>query len=262
MTTSGQTVAYSREGAIGYITLDRPPANSYDYAFMEALGRQIEAAAGDGEARVVIVRSALERFFSAGADVKAFAENSVERNLALIELAHRTLARIAEIPKVFIAQIAGNALGGGLEIALACDFRFGAEGAYYLGLPEVTLGLLPGNGGTQRLPRLIGAARALDLMVTGRGLSPQEAHDLGILDRLYPAGEAAAETRRYAEGLAAGATGAVGAIKLAVQRGRELPLAEALAVERELVAGLFRSEDAREGLRAFAEKRKPVFTGR
>jgi enoyl-CoA hydratase/carnithine racemase len=126
----------------------------------------------------------------------------------------------------------------------------------------VTLGLLPGNGGTQRLPRLIGSARALDLMVTGRRLSPAEAHDLGILDRLFPAGEAAAETRRYAEGLAAGATGAVGAIKLAVQRGRELPLAEALAVERELVAGLFRSEDAREGLRAFAEKRKPVFTGR
>jgi enoyl-CoA hydratase/carnithine racemase len=181
-------VEYTREGRVGYITLNRPPANSYDYAFMEELGGCITAAGADPDARVVIVRSALERFFSAGADVKAFTENPTERNMAMVRLAHEGLGVIARIPKIFIAQIGGIALGGGLEIALACDLRFGAEGSYVLGVPEVTLGLLPGNGGTQRLPRLIGVSRALDLMVTGRRLPPQEAYDLGILNRLVPAG--------------------------------------------------------------------------
>lgn len=260
--TPNQVIEYSREGHVGYLTLNRPPANSYDYAFMEALGQQIEAAAEDAEARAVVVRSALGRFFSAGADIKAFNENTVERNMAMVELAHRHLARIASVPKVFIAQIQGNALGGGLEIALACDLRFGAEGEYFLGLPEVTLGLLPGNGGTQRLPRLIGLSRALDLMVTGRRLSPREAHEIGILDRLVPADSIVEETRKYADALASGAFGAAGAIKLAVHRGIERPLPEGLEIERELVEGLFRSEDAAEGLRAFAEKRRPVFKGR
>ena len=253
-------VEYSREGGVGYITLNNPPANSYDLSFMEELGESVDAAAGDDGARAVILRSASERFFSAGADIKAFNENTTEKNMEMIRTAHENLARIAETPKVFIAQIGATALGGGLEMALACDLRFGAQGEYYLGLPEATLGLLPGNGGTQRLPRLIGATKALDLMITGRRLSPAEAHELGILDRLFPADQLEEETLKYARGLAAGAAGAIGSIKLAVHRGIDRPLKEGLEIERELVEPLFESEESKEGIGAFMEKRKPEFS--
>jgi enoyl-CoA hydratase/carnithine racemase len=252
-------VEYSREGNVGYITLNNPPANSYEYSFMEELGECVDAAADDAGARAVIFRSALDRFFSAGADIKAFNANTAEKNMDMIRLAHENLGRIAETPKIFIAQIGATALGGGLEMALACDLRFGAEGEYYLGLPEATLGLLPGNGGTQRLPRLIGRAKALDLMVTGRRLSPAEAYELGILDRLLPADELEEETLKYAEGLATGATGAIGSIKLAVHRGMDRPLQEGLEIERELVEPLFEGEESREGITAFMEKRRPEF---
>ncbi|QIN78767.1 enoyl-CoA hydratase/isomerase family protein [Rubrobacter marinus] len=252
-------VEYGREGNVGYVTLNKPPANSYDYSFMEELGESVNEAASDAGARAVILRSASERFFSAGADIKAFNQNPPEENMDMIRLAHENLARIAELPKVFIAQIGATALGGGLEMALACDLRFGAEGEYYLGLPEATLGLLPGNGGTQRLPRLIGAPKALDLMITGRRLSPPEAHELGILDRLFPAGSLEEETLKYAQGLADGAAQAIGSIKLAVHRGMDKPLAEGLGIERELVEPLFSSEESKEGIGAFMEKRKPEF---
>jgi len=253
-------VAFAADGAVGYITLDKPPANSYDRAFMEELSAAVDAAAG-GDAKVIIVRSASKKFFCAGADIKAFLANDTAGNMAMIELGHDVLARIATIPKVFIAQVEGHALGGGLEISLACDLRFGARGSYKLGVPEVTLGLLPGNGGTQRLARLIGTARALDLMVTGRAMSPGEAHGLGVLNRLFAAEETADRTRAYADSLAAGATAAIGEIKLATYEGVNLPLAEGLARERAGIAKLFDTADAREGLGAFAEKRKPEFTG-
>ena len=253
-------VEYSREGSIGYITLNNPPANSYDLSFMQELGKSVDAAAGDDGARAVIFRSASERFFSAGADIKAFDANPPEKNMDMIRTAHENLGRIAEIPKIFIAQIHATALGGGLEMALACDLRFGAEGEYYLGLPEATLGLLPGNGGTQRLPRLIGVTKALDLMITGRRLSPAEAYELGILDRLFPADQLEEETLKYAEGLAAGAAEAIGSIKLAVHRGIDKPLREGLDIERELVEPLFSSEESKEGITAFMEKRKPEFS--
>ena len=253
-------VDYSREDNVGYITLNNPPANSYDLSFMEELGECVDAAAGDDGARAVIFRSASERFFSAGADIKAFNRNPPDKNMDMIRTAHENLARIAGIPKVFIAQIGATALGGGLEMALACDLRFGAEGEYYLGLPESNLGLLPGNGGTQRLPRLIGASKALDLMITGRMLSPAEAHQLGILDRLFPAERLEEETLKYARGLASGAAGAIGSIKLAVHRGIDRPLKEGLEIERELVEPLFSSDEAKEGIGAFMEKRKPEFS--
>ena len=179
----------------------------------------------------------------------------------MIERGHEVLASIARIPKVFIAQVEGHALGGGLEISLACDLRFGARGAYKLGVPEVTLGLLPGNGGTQRLPRIIGVPKALDLMITGRPISPGEAHGLGILNRLFPAAETAEKTREYAESLAGGATVAIGEIKLTTYAGIEMPIADALAREREGIARLFETADAQEGFASFSEKRKPEFKG-
>jgi enoyl-CoA hydratase/carnithine racemase len=254
-------VSYAAEAPIGYITLDKPPANSYDKEYMDELGAAVDAARDDDSAKVVIVRSASKKFFSAGADIKAFMANDTPTNMAMIERGHEVLASIARIPKIFIAQVEGHALGGGLEIALACDLRFGARGGYKLGVPEVTLGLLPGNGGTQRLPRIIGVPKALDLMITGRQISPGEAHGLGILNRLFAASEAAAKTREYAENLAGGATVAIGEIKLTTYAGVEMPIADALAREREGIARLFDTADAQEGFTSFSEKRKPEFKG-
>src|SRR3954449_5644158 len=215
-------VSYSPDGAVGYITLDKPPAKSYDKGFMDEFGGAVDAAAADAEGSVVIVRSASKKFFSAGADIKAFMANDKAANMAMIERGHEVLASIARLPKIFIAQIEGHALGGGLEITMACDLRFGSRGSYKLGVPEVTLVLLPGNGGTQRLSRIIGVPKALDLMITGRPVSPGEAHGLGILNRLFPASETAERTREYAEQLSNGATVAIGEIKLATYAGSEM----------------------------------------
>ena len=254
-------VSFEGGAAVGYITLDKPPANSYDFDFMEEMGAAVDAAAADDAVKVVIVRSASKRFFCAGADIKAFLANDTAGNMKMIERGHEALAAIARVPKLFIAQVEGHALGGGLEISLACDLRFGARGSYKLGVPEVTLGLLPGNGGTQRLPRIIGVPQALDLMVTGRPVSPGEAHNLGILNRLYASGETADRTREYAERLAAGATAAIGEIKLTTYAGMEMKMADALARERAGIERLFATADATEGLSAFAEKRKAEFSG-
>jgi enoyl-CoA hydratase/carnithine racemase len=255
-------VSIAADGGIGVITLDKPPANSYDLEFIEELAEAVRAATNDDEVKVAIVRSASEKFFSAGADVKAFNENTVDANMEMIRRSHETLSSIATIPKVFVAEINAHALGGGLEIALACDLRFAADGDYRLGTPEVTLGVLPGNGGTQRLPRLIGWSRALDLMVTGRTVPPGEALELGIVDSVVPADELRERTEEYAARLAAGATKAIGNIKLAVHEGLALGLDAGLERERELVEELFSSEDGQEGIAAFAEKRAPVFSGR
>jgi len=259
---SQAVVTFSRAEAIGTITLNRPPANSYDLHFMQALDAAIDAADGDPQVKAIILKSASEKFFSAGADVKAFLANSAEANMEMIRTAHRALEKMALSPKVFVAVINGHALGGGLEMALACDLRFAAEGNYRLGLPEVTLGLLPGNGGTQRLPRLIGANKALELMLTGENVGPEEAHRLGLVNRLFPAEKLLEETEAYARKAASGAGVAIGKIKQAVYQGIALPLKEALALERDLIEPLFKTEDAQEGLKAFAEKRQPVYKGK
>lgn len=255
-------VRFEREGAIGLITLDRPPANSYEIGFMRDLDAAIDAAESDAAVKAVIVRSASDKFFSAGADIKAFNDNDKDANMELIEFAHATLEQIADSDKIYIAAINGHALGGGLEMALACDLRFAAEGNYRLGLPEVTLGLLPGNGGTQRLSRLIGANKALEMMITGEAVSPEKALELGIVNRLFPADQLQAETKAFAERLVQGATLAIANIKRAVYDGFEMELTDALALERDLIDPLFDSEDAAEGFAAFGEKRKPQYKGR
>jgi enoyl-CoA hydratase/carnithine racemase len=259
---STTAVSVIREGALGFITLNRPPANSYNLAFVQDLTAAVEEIRGDDNLRVVIVKSALEKFFSAGADVKAFSENSYEANMQLINAEHRALEQIEQTPKIFIAMIGGHCLGGGLEIALACDLRFAGNGEFKVGLPEVTLGLIPGNGGTQRLPRLIGRAKALDLMITGRTVNPSEAQRLGIFDRLVEPADLERETIAFAQALANGPTFAIGSIKQAVNTGLQAPLHEGLAYERAITARLFQSEDAQEGITAFVEKRKPVYRGK
>jgi enoyl-CoA hydratase/carnithine racemase len=246
---------------VAWITLDRPPANSYDLLFLEELDDAVGQVTEAGVA-VAVVRSASEKFFSAGADVKGFLERSAEENQAMVRRAHQVLNGFAASSPLFLAAIAGHALGGGYEIALACDIRVAAEGGYRIGLPEVTLGLLPGTGGTQRLPRLIGRGRALELMATGRTVTPAEAERLGMVDRLLPADGFEQAVADLAAGLAGGAPLAIAAVTRAVNDGLDRPLADALERELEELAPLFASEDAREGLTAFTEKRPPSFHGR
>jgi enoyl-CoA hydratase/carnithine racemase len=245
---------------VGWITLDRPPANSYDAGFLEELDQSVGQVA-EAEVAVAVVRSASEKFFSAGADVRAFLERSAAENMVMCRRAHQVLDRFAAESPLFVAAIAGHALGGGYEIALACDIRVAAEGRYRIGLPEVTLGLLPGTGGTQRLPRLIGRGRALELMTTGRTVTPAEAERLGMVDRLVPADEFEQAVAGLAAGLAAGAPLAVAAITRVVNDGLDRSLPDALDRELEELAPLFASEDAREGMTAFTEKRPPTFSG-
>jgi enoyl-CoA hydratase/carnithine racemase len=251
-------VSYDAVGALATITLDNPPANSYAIEFVQELDQAIRAAGDDSQTRIIVVRSASEKFFSAGADIKRFLANDVEANMDMIRLAHESLAAIAQSPKLFVAAIAGHALGGGLEMALACDVRYAVQGRYRLGTPEVTLGLLPGNGGTQRLPRLIGVGPALEMLATGRQLSPDDALRVGLVSEVF-ADEAALQA--HVEKLTALAPLAISHIKRAVYEGVQQPLADGLALERELIQDLFESRDAREGLTAFSEKRTPEFVG-
>jgi len=255
-------VRLETQDRVGHIILDRPPANSYDLEFIEDLDRAIEAARADDGVKAILVLSASERFFSAGADVSVFAKSELAAHQAFVARANEAMSKLESIPKVVVAAIGGHCLGGGLEIALCCDFRIAAEGGYKIGLPEVTLGLLPGTGGTQRLPRLIGRQKALELMLRGTTLSPDQAKDAGIVDELVSAADLATRSLERARSYTEGPSYAVGQIKLATVQGYGRPLADGLAIEREALLRLFKSEDAREGVTAFTEKRKPVFKGR
>jgi enoyl-CoA hydratase/carnithine racemase len=255
-------VRLEKQDAIGHIVLDRPPANSYDLAFVGELDAAIESARKDDDVRAIVVRSASEKFFSAGADISVFANSDFDTQRAFVARANEAMMKFESTPKVVIAAINGHCLGGGLEIALCCDFRIAAEGGYKIGLPEVTLGLLPGTGGTQRLPRLIGRQKALELMLRGTTLSPQDAKDAGIVDELVPAADLQARAVERARTYAEGPSYAVGQIKLATVQGYGRPLEEGLRIEREALIRLFNSEDAREGVKAFVEKRKPEYKGR
>jgi enoyl-CoA hydratase/carnithine racemase len=253
-------VTFSADGPVGFITLDNPPANSYDLEVMTQFGAAVDEALAS-DVRAVVLRSASEKFFSAGADVKRFLDGDVEANMEMIRTSQAAFRRMAVAPQVFLAHINGHALGGGLEITLACDIRVANEGRYKLGTPEVGLGLLPGNGGTQRLTRLVGPSRAMELLLTGRTFSPQEALDIGLVVALYAPEEADAKVRELAERLAVGPALALAAIKRCVHEGGQASLDEGLALEAELVERLFRSKDATEGLTAFVEKRNPEFVG-
>src|ERR1700745_2056639 len=172
-------VRLEKEGKVGIIVLDRPPANSYDYSFLRDFASAIDDARADGEVRNVVVTSASEKFFSAGADVGAFAAGTPRSRFMTALLAHEAFRKMESSPLVFIAAISGDCLGGGFELALACDLRFAAEGSYQIGLPEVNLGLFPGSGGTQRLPRLVGLSKGMDMILNATTLNPTQAQELG-----------------------------------------------------------------------------------
>src|SRR5256714_4459270 len=255
-------VRFEKQDSVGHVVLDRPPANSYDRSFMDELDAAIEEARRDDAVKAILLRSANEKFFSAGADVSVFAKSDFDAQNAFVVCANEAMSKFESTPKVVIAAINGHCLGGGLEIALCCDFRIAAEGGYRIGLPEVTLGLLPGTGGTQRLPRLIGRQKALDFMLRGTTMPPQDALAAGIVDEVVPAAVLTERAVERARVYATGPTFAIGRIKLATVQGFGMRLDEGLKLERQLLIELFKSADAKEGVTAFVEKRKPTYKGK
>lgn len=250
------------ENGVGIVTFNRPPSNAYDAAMLAELRDCVLRVADDAAVRVAVLRSANLKFFCPGADIGVLQASNRAQFANFLTIAHESVDAIARTPKLFIAAIAGHCIGGGLEIALGCDVRLASAGKYRIGLAEVNLGLSPGMGGTQRLPRLIGRSKALQMMVTGDPVGPEEALVLGIVDRLIPADQFEAEVMAYAGKLAAGPTMAQGYIKLSVNNGLETSLTQGLAIERAHQNQLFASQDVAEGLKSFLEKRPAKFAGR
>jgi enoyl-CoA hydratase len=260
-------VTWDAADGVAVLTLDAPPANTYSYDMMRRLDELVLRARMDEAVHVIVIRGAGDKFFCAGADIRMLNAVTTRFKYAFCLHANETLGRLEQTPKLVIAAINGHCVGGGLEVAMAADLRVARKGAGRMGLPEVNLGVLPGTGGTQRLVRLVGKARAIELMATGRLFEFEEAQALGLVNEVVEAadGEAfLARVRARAKEFTPPhrASKAVGLIKRAVQTGAEVAFHDALALERELQQQLFESEDAREGLAAHVEKRKPAFQGR
>ncbi|MBI2493771.1 MAG: enoyl-CoA hydratase/isomerase family protein [Candidatus Rokubacteria bacterium] len=254
-------VTVTADGPLAFLQLNRPPANAYNLELLKDLDAAIEEVRHRAETRVVIVRGN-ERFFSAGADITTFTGAPPEVIATFALVGHQALDKLGRLPQIVIAAIEGHAMGGGLEMALACDLRFMARGKGRLGLVEAKIAAVPNMGGTQRMPRLIGKARALSMMITGETVDADQALQLGLVDRVYEAAELLPKTIEYAGALARGATLTLGLIKQCVNEGLEMPLAAGLALERACGGIAFRSEDFQEGARGFVEKRAPKFQGR
>jgi enoyl-CoA hydratase/carnithine racemase len=246
------------------LELNDPPANTYTYEMMRELDEAILKARFDPEVYVIVMRGKGEKFFSAGANIKMLQTADPIFKYFFCLHANETLNRLEQTPKLVIAALNGHTVGGGLEIALAADLRLAKQGGGKIGLPEVTLGVLPGTGGTQRLGRLVGKSRAIELMATGDTFDFEKALEIGLVNRVFAAETFWKDVMEFARQFTPPhrASKAVGRIKRAVCSGLEVPFGEGLAIERELQQQLFESEDAREGLNAYVEKRKPTFKGR
>jgi enoyl-CoA hydratase len=265
--TDGRLVRYRVTEGVALLTLNAPPANTYSYEMMQELDRAILNARMDDDVHVIVITGEGEKFFCAGADIQMLASVTPEFKYYFCLHANETLSRLEQTPKLVIAALNGHTVGGGLEVAMAADLRLARRGAGKMGLPEVSLGVLPGTGGTQRLARMVGKSLAIELMTTGELFDFERGAELGLVNRIYDAenGDAfLAQVLEYARQFTPPqrAARAVGRIKRAVQTGSEIPFESALALERELQQQLFQSEDAREGLEAYAGKRKPEFKGR
>src|SRR5450759_5288701 len=254
-------IQYRAENGIAVIEMDDPPANTYTYAMMRQLDDAVLKARFDDDVHVIVLRGTGDRFFSAGANIGML--NAVTPGFKYFFCLHanETLLRLEHTPKLVLAALNGHTVGGGLEIAMAADLRIARKDAGKIGLPEVNLGVLPGTGGTQRLSRLVGKSKAIELMITGNTFSFEEAHDFGIVNDIFEREGFMENIMEYARQFTPPnkAAKAVGRIKRAVQTGWEIPMESALAVERENQQILFQSEDAKEGLAAYVEKRPAVF---
>jgi enoyl-CoA hydratase/carnithine racemase len=265
---SGNLVDYRVEKGVAIFELNDPPANTYTYEMNKELDSCILDARMDDDVHVIVLRGSGEKFFSAGANIKMLSEVTPSFKYMFCLHANETLLRLEQTPKLVIAALNGHTVGGGLEIAMAADIRIALQGAGKIGLPEVNLGVLPGTGGTQRLSRLVGKTKAIELMIEGGLFEFGKALELGLVNYVWAAEE---EGRKwwdrvveYAQSFCPPnkASKAVGRIKRAVQTGWEVPLESGLALERELQQQLFMSEDAKEGLDAHVNKRKAQFTGK
>ncbi len=257
-------IDYRVEDGLGIIEINNPPANVYTLESLKLLDQAIIQARFDSSVYVLVLMGAGDKFFSAGADIRMLAEEATEfkNNFALF--GHETLLRMENTPKLVIAGINGHCVGGGLEIAMACDIRIAKKDAGRMGLAEVNLGVIPGMGGTQRLPRLVGRARALELGVTGRMIAFEEAREWDLIHDIFDPEDFKLQIMDYARQFVAPnkPSKAVGLIKRAIQSGINGSLTEGLALEREALAQAFDSQDAAEGIRAYQEKRVAKFVGK
>ena len=262
--TMGKLVTYRNQGGVAIFELSDPPANTYTYEMMQELDQAILRARFDPEVHVIVIRGAGDKFFCAGANIAMLQKADPYFKYFFCLHANETLNRLEHTPKLVIAALNGHTVGGGLEIAMAADIRIAKKGAGKIGLPEVALGVLPGTGGTQRIARLIGKSKAIELMATGRTFDFEEAEKLGLVNQILEGDNFFDQVLEYAKGFCPPnrASRAVGRIKRSVQSGLEISFEQALAVERELQQQLFQGEDAKEGLNAYIEKRKPAFKGR
>jgi enoyl-CoA hydratase len=261
---SKELIKYRVEYGIAIFEMDDPPANTYSYEMMLQLDSAILKARLDDSVHVIVIRGSGEKFFSAGASIPMLTKADPQFKYYFCLHANETLCRLEQTPKLVIAALNGHTVGGGLEIALACDIRIAKKEGGKIGLPEVNLGVLPGTGGTQRFARAIGRARAIELMATGRTFSFEEALEMGLIHYIYEKDTFWQDVMDYARQFCPPnkASRAVGRIKRSVVTGMEIPFAEALGLERELQQLLFTSEDAKEGLAAYVEKRAANFKGK
>ena len=260
-------VTWQKGPGVALLTLTNPPANGYSYDMMRDLDEAVLRARMDDDVHVIVLAGAGEKFFCAGADIAMLDAVTPSFKYMFCLHANETLLRLEHSPKLTIAALGGHAVGGGLEVALACDVRIARKGSGKVGLPEVSLGVLPGTGGTQRLARALGKSKSIEMMITGTLVDYDEALRLGLVNRVIEAPDEAAflaDVLAFARSFCPPerAAMAVGRIKRAVQSGAEIPLEQGLALERELQAELFASVDAKEGIGAYVGKRKPVFQGR
>jgi enoyl-CoA hydratase len=257
-------VDYRVEDGLAIVQLNDPPANTYTFEMMRELDEAILKARFDDSVHVIVLRGHGEKFFSAGANIAYLNRITPRYKYFFCLHANETLNRLEQTPKLTIAALNGHTVGGGLEIAMACDLRLAKENGGKIGLPEVNLGVLPGTGGTQRLARLVGKSLAIEMMVKGETFSFDRAKELGMVNEIFPAQGFWEQALLYAKQFCppAKASKAVGLIKRAVQSGAEVPFESALAIERELQQQLFQSEDAKEGIAAYNEKRVAEFKGR
>ena len=264
-----EKISVSIAGGVCTIELSDPPANTYSYQMMLEIDSAVLAARMDPNVHVIVLRGAGEKFFCAGANIGMLKDADPDFKYYFCLHANETLNRLEQTPKLVIAALNGHTVGGGLEVAMAADIRIARQGGGKVGLPEVALGVLPGTGGTQRLARLVGKSRAIELMATGQLMSFEAAQALGIVNHVW--GEDALKGRSFAQAVQEyaqqftpphKASRAVGRMKRAVQSGAEAGFLEGLAIERELQQLLFQGEDAKEGITANLEKRPAKFTGR